>query len=156
MSDTKITEFWREALPFATHRDKVPDTGPETVIWQLPPATCIFYIPVVKYTSRKVDDNGNHNNDTKDTSRAHASWLVRLDASTRMLGAHDEQIGAFIRVGANKRDGSCRADRVAVASEGEGSGLSAEIVFLDGHGIERAGVAFAVGTAQRGRVTGCG
>lgn len=137
-------------MPPVTHRNEVPDTGPETIVWQLSPSTSIFHIPVVEDTSSKVDDDGDDDDNCKDAAGAHASWLVGFHTGTGMLRAHDKQVGAFVWVGADKGNSSGGADGVAVASESEGGGFPARVVFLDGHGVEGACVAFAVAAIGRG------
>lgn len=139
----------------ATYRDEVPDTCPETVVWQLPPAAGVVHIAVVEDAAGKVNDDGDDNDDGEDTTGAHAAGLVRLHAGTSMLRAHHKQVGALVRVGADKGDGGCRTDGVAVAPKSKGGRLSASVIFLDRHSIERAGVALA-GTAEGRRGAGGG
>lgn len=88
-----------------TYRKEVPDTSPECIIGQLPPATSICDIALVEDTASKVHNYGDNNDNRKDAARSHASRFVRFNTRACMLGPHNKHVVALIRVRADKRDG---------------------------------------------------
>lgn len=138
-----------------THRDKIPNPCPESIVRKLPPTSRIGHIPLVEHTTSKVHDDGDDHDDRKDSARSHAARLARLHPSARMLRTNDKVVRALVRIGADKGYGGGGGDGLTVAAEGEGRRLAAGPVVLgDVHGVEGACVG-ATGATAAASIAGC-
>lgn len=134
----------------------MPNARPETIIGQLPPTPRVGDRALVDNTTSKVDHDSDEEDDGKNTARPYTTGLGWLNAGAGMLAAYDEQICAFVWVGADKRHERSGVDTFAVAAEGKCRRFPPRllslldqyfIVLLYGHGIERATISTAVVTA---------
>ena len=108
-----------------SYLDKTPDARPQAIVGQLPPPAGVRNGALVEDAADDVDQDGDEEDDGEDAARPHAARLVGLGAGAGVLRADLEEVGALVRVGADKGEGRRRV-RVVVAEEGDGGGFVAE------------------------------
>lgn len=72
--------------------EKTPDACPQTIIWQLSPATSIGHGSVVKDTAKHIHEDGDQENDAKDGSGPNTARFVWLRVSASMNGPCLEEV----------------------------------------------------------------
>lgn len=103
-----------------TYRDKTPHASPQRVVGQLLPSAGIRYRPVVEDATEQVHQHRDDQDNQKDGSRPHATWLMGLGTRARVLRFDFEDVVALL--GVRRDEGGCRELRhgVLVAAEEDG------------------------------------
>lgn len=84
------------------HLDKVPDPSPHAVVGQLPPSPGVRHISLIKYASQEIDDESDYDNYEEHSGGAY-TLLGGLGTCARIARAELKEVGALVRVGADKR-----------------------------------------------------
>lgn len=103
---------------------------------------------VVEDAAEEVDEHGNDHDQTEDATGTNATGLMRLSVGASVRRSNFKEIGALVRVRADKRDSCGGRTGVSVAVERDGSRFASSFVF--GLGLLLYGL-FGLGD---GRVSG--
>ena len=82
--------------------------------------------PVVEDTAQDVYQDGDDEDKTKNTTRTDATRLVRFGVCAGVDGTRFKEVGALVRIGADKGDTGLRTSWIAIAEEGDDGGLTSD------------------------------
>lgn len=108
-----------ETVPLRT-----PDARPQRVVGQLPPPALLQHHAAVHAAAHNVHGEGDDRDHAEDAARAERLF-GDFDAAAGGRRARFEEIGAFVRVGADEVEGELRRHGVAVAEHGDDGALPA-------------------------------
>ncbi|KAI6766987.1 hypothetical protein HG531_011347 [Fusarium graminearum] len=83
---------------------------------------------VVEDAAEEVDEHGDDHDETKDAARPNATGLVRLGVGASVRRPDFKEVGALVRVRANKGDAGRSRARISVAVERDGGRLASALV----------------------------
>lgn len=121
-----------------THADEVPDACPETVVGELAPAPRMRDGSIVENAAEEVDEDCDNDDQTEDTAGPDATGLMRLGVGARVRRSDFKEVGALVRVRADKGDAGGGSAGISVAVERDGGRLASSLIFRLGlllHGL---------------------